>query len=77
MTDIDNNWGDGVKMYLTNYTIHHWEDEFPTGNSLCRSISLAAQSYPVFLYENLIDHKGDDPEYAQGECIRVSRPVVK
>jgi len=67
-TDVDYNWGDGVKMYMTNYTIHDWSKNFPVESSMCRTPSLSSQTYPVLLFENVIDERG---EAGPTECLKV------
>ena len=72
MTDIEYNWGDGVKMYMKNYTIYDWELKFPSSNSFCRAAVPSQLNYPFFVYENIIDTDGNKP-YDSYDCSRVSK----
>jgi len=72
MTDIEDNWGDGVKMYMKNYTIYDWELKFPSSNSFCRAAVPSQLNYPFFVYENIIDTDGNKP-YDSYDCSRVSK----
>lgn len=76
MTDVDNNWGDGVKMYMTNFTIHDWDRDFPASKSFCRSADLIYQTYPVLMHENIIDDFGNKPEWDGNDCERVYMPML-
>ncbi|XP_021367968.1 protein bark beetle-like isoform X3 [Mizuhopecten yessoensis] len=77
MTDMDNNWGDGVKMYMTNFTIHDWDSDFPADVSFCRSANLLYQTYPVLVHENIIDDYGNKPTWDGRDCEKVYRGYGK
>ncbi|KAK3092533.1 hypothetical protein FSP39_004063 [Pinctada imbricata] len=68
MTDVTNNWGDGVKMYMVNYTIHNFNRQFPSPGSFCRSPSLSGASYPMFIYEDIINEQGEKPAFDNKDC---------
>ena len=68
MTNITNNWGDGLKMYVTNYTINHFNRDFPSETSFCRTGSGMA-SFPIILHEDLVDPLGSKP--AGTSCSKV------
>ena len=46
MTTVDNNWGDGIKFYMTNLTIHDFTQKFLPG------VNFYIDLY--FFYRNLI-----------------------
>lgn len=68
MTNITDNWGDGIKMYLVNYTIHEFNRDFPPERSFCRTPSVAVPSFPILLHEDLIDPIGNKPVGTQ--CVK-------
>ena len=70
MTDIENNWGDGMKMYMKNYTIYDWDLKFPPTGSFCRAAVPSQPNYPFFVYENIIDPEGNKP-FDNYDCSRV------
>ena len=72
MTNLDNNWGDGLKMYMTNYTINSFQKDYPKGGSFCRSNALAFPRFPITIYENIIDEQGNKPEFDSYDCQKVS-----
>ena len=61
MTNITNNWGDGIKMYVANYTINHFNRDFPAEKSFCRTPSTSNPSFPILIHEDLVDPLGDKP----------------
>lgn len=69
-TDANNNWGDGVKMYMKNYTIYDWELKYPSSGSFCRAAVPSEPNYPFFVYENIIDTSGNKP-FDSYDCTRV------
>lgn len=71
MTNMDNNWGDGVKMYMTNYTIHSFQKDYPNTYSFCRSNALAFPRFPITIYENIIDERGQKPQFDSYDCQKV------
>lgn len=73
MTDVKYNWGDGVKMYISNYTINEFNRNFPPGESFCRTPSVKGLSYPILLHEDLISPTGDKP--VGSSCTRVSSAI--
>ena len=71
MTNLDNNWGDGLKMYMTNYTINSFQKDYPKGGSFCRSNALAFPRFPITIYENIIDEQGNKPDFDSYDCQKV------
>ena len=69
MTNITDNWGDGIKMYLVNYTINEFNRDFPPEDSFCRTPSIRGTNYPLLLHEDLIDPIGNKPVGTQ--CVKV------
>lgn len=68
MTNITDNWGDGIKMYLVNYTINEFNRDFPPEDSFCRTPSIRGTNYPLLLHEDLIDPIGNKPVGTQ--CVK-------
>ena len=69
MTNITDNWGDGIKMYMTNYTIHLFNKDFPPDKSFCRTPSPLFPNFPILLHEDLVDPIGNKP--VGSRCARV------
>lgn len=61
VTDITDNWGDGVKMYISNRTIRNFNQNFKTLASFCRQPAGTYPSYPMLQHENIIDFYGNKP----------------
>ncbi|XP_052783699.1 protein bark beetle-like isoform X2 [Mya arenaria] len=61
MTDIQYNWGDGLKMYMANYTIDEFNRNFPSSTAFCRLSSQTFSSFPILLHQDLISPVGDKP----------------
>ena len=70
-TDVNNNWGDGVKMYVVNYTIHNFNRDYPSAGSFCRASSVLGASYPMKIYEDIIDSEGNKPLFDNKNCGKV------
>lgn len=75
MTNITENWGDGVKMYITNYTINEFNRDYPSDKSFCRTPSyIGVSQFPVVLHEDLVNTVGDKPPGSF--CTKVKNTVV-
>ena len=62
MTDVLDNWGDGIKMYITNYTINEFNRDYPSSGSFCNTpSSIALSHFPAILYEDIVTPTGDKP----------------
>ncbi|XP_067681580.1 protein bark beetle-like [Haliotis asinina] len=59
MTNITENWGDGIKMYMSNLTYNDFLTRFPMEKSFCRTPILIGQTYPVYIYQDIIDFEGN------------------
>lgn len=70
MTDVEYNWGDGIKMYIDNYTINEFNRDFPSRESFCRTPSISEPSFPILIHEDLINEVGEKPVGTY--CLRVS-----
>ena len=73
MTDVQYNWGDGIKMYMDNYTINEFNRDFPSGESFCRTPSANHPSFPIILHEDIVGPTGDKP--VGSSCVRVSQQL--
>ncbi|KAH3754675.1 hypothetical protein DPMN_189356 [Dreissena polymorpha] len=61
MTDITHNWGDGVKMYVSNYTINEFNRDYPWSDSFCRVASSNQYMFPITLHQDVVSPIGEKP----------------
>ena len=74
MTTVSNNWGDGIKFYLTNLTIHDFRKKFSPEYSFCAINSVPGVAYPFYEWLDLVHVTGDERKSVaiRGYCTRVS-----
>ncbi|KAL3873370.1 hypothetical protein ACJMK2_036499 [Sinanodonta woodiana] len=71
MTDVLKNWGDGLKMYLVNYTINDFNRNFPSEQTFCQA-SVSSPSFPLLLPGEIIDPLGNKPGWICSKTINSS-----
>ncbi|CAG5132059.1 unnamed protein product, partial [Candidula unifasciata] len=73
MTEVDHNWGDGIKFYLSNLTIFDFRMKFPPAKSFCASANSPEMTFPFYQHMDLVQVNGNDrtSEAIGGNCDRV------
>lgn len=75
MTDVEYNWGDGIKMYISNYTINEFNRDYPMDRSFCIVPSVRDPSFPILIFQDLIGPTGEK-DVVGTECKRVRNIVI-
>nr|KAG5700697.1 hypothetical protein BaRGS_029062 [Batillaria attramentaria] len=57
-TQFTENWGDGIKFYISNLTIHDFAKNFTYGRGFCQSPNLPNQVYPAFVHQDVVGIDG-------------------
>ncbi|XP_012945265.1 protein bark beetle [Aplysia californica] len=72
MTEVNNNWGDGIKFYISNLTIFDFRRKFPPHLSFCASSNFEGRTFPYYEHMDLIQVNGDKltSEAVGGYCSR-------
>lgn len=70
MTQVTDNWGDGIKFYISNLTIHDFQKNFTWERGFCNTPSSGSQVYPVFEHQDIIGPNGENKYNTY--CSRVS-----
>ncbi|CAL1535561.1 unnamed protein product [Lymnaea stagnalis] len=60
MTEVDHNWGDGIKFYISNLTIFDFRTKFKPENSMCMQVNTEDVTYPFFQHMDLVQVNGND-----------------
>ncbi|KAK0049320.1 protein bark beetle [Biomphalaria pfeifferi] len=58
MTEVNNNWGDGIKFYISNLTIFDFRIKFPPEKSFCAQVNTEDVTYPFFQHMDLVQVDG-------------------
>lgn len=75
MTDVEYNWGDGIKMYISNYTINEFNRDYPMDRSFCIVPSVRDPSFPILIFQDLIGPTGEK-DVVGTECNRVCNTKI-
>lgn len=70
MTEVTDNWGDGIKFYISNLTIHDFQKNFTWNMGFCNTNNVVGQSYPIFQHQDIIGPNGE--KTSATKCERVS-----
>lgn len=58
-TQLTENWGDGIKFYVSNLTIHDFQTNFTWDSGLCFTGGQTHQIFPVFLHQDVVSPEGE------------------
>ncbi|XP_076442507.1 protein bark beetle-like [Babylonia areolata] len=58
MTQVTENWGDGIKFYISNLTIHDFQHNFSYASGFCFQPDLDRQMFPVFQHLDAVAPNG-------------------
>lgn len=58
-TRVTENWGDGVKFYISNLTIHDFRKNFTYKSGFCFQADNPSQAYPIFQHLDAVSISGE------------------